>query len=67
MGADENPFKYMSDDDVTNAVRSAINDIRNTEYKYGEIVIVISGGRVKHVNVMKPWKDYNQNNRFYPA
>lgn len=55
--ADLKSFKNMTDDEIAGAVISAIADIRQSYYKYGEIIITISGGNVKHIDVRKPWKE----------
>lgn len=53
---DDNSFKRMTDSEISEAVLTAISDIRESYYKYGEIIITISGGNVKHIDVRKPWE-----------
>ncbi len=53
---EEYSFKRMTDSEISESVLSAISDIRESYYKYGEIIITISGGNVKHIDVRKPWE-----------
>ena len=50
-------FKNMTDAEIAKVVVSAIADIRESYYKYGEITITVSGGNVKHIDVRKPWEE----------
>ena len=61
--ADENSFKRMSDIEIAKTVISAISDIRESYYKYGEIIITISGGAVKHIDVRRPWREKTEEKR----
>lgn len=54
---DDNSFKRMTDTEIANAVISAISDIRESYYKYGEIIVTISGGNVKHIDVRRPYEN----------
>jgi len=47
----------MTDTEIANAVLAAIVDIRLSYYRYGEIIVTVSGGNVKHIDVRKPWED----------
>lgn len=49
-------FKKMTDAEIAETVISAVTDIKESYYKYGEIIITISGGNVKHIDVRKPWE-----------
>ncbi len=44
----------MTDQEAINQIRAALVEIRETPSRWGEIIIIVSGGDVKHVNVTKP-------------
>jgi len=48
-------LKDCSDKEIADLFVETINDIRKTKDQYGEIVIIISGGKVKHINITKPY------------
>ncbi len=47
-------FKNYTDQEIAEIILSAIRGIRESVNQYGEIIITISGGRVKHIDVRKP-------------
>lgn len=49
-------LKNMTNSELADEIIAAINDIKQSYHKYGEVVITISGGNVKHIDVRKPWK-----------
>ena len=46
----------LSDDEVLDAVREAIHDIKASYYGYGQITIIVSGRENKHVNIEIPYR-----------
>ena len=44
----------MTDSEAIEQLKAALEEIRETPNRWGEISIIISGGDVKHVNVTKP-------------
>lgn len=47
--------KIKNDDDAVQVVKDALKYIREISTGYGEIVIIVSGGDVKHVNLQIPF------------
>lgn len=44
----------MTDEEALRKVLAGIAEIRATATRYGEVRVIVSGGEVKFVNVMKP-------------
>ena len=44
----------MTDSEAIDQIRAALEEIRETPSRWGEVIIIVSGGDVKHVNVTKP-------------
>lgn len=44
----------MTDLEAIDQIRAALVEIRETPNRWGEVIIIVSGGDVKHVNVTKP-------------
>lgn len=44
----------MTDQEAIEQVKAALEEIRESSSKYGEVEIIVSGGEVKFVNVTKP-------------
>lgn len=44
----------MTDEEALRKVLAGITEIRATATRYGEVRVIVSGGEVKFVNVMKP-------------
>lgn len=44
----------MTDLEAIDQIRAALVEIRETPSRWGEVVIIVSGGDVKYVNVTKP-------------
>ena len=44
----------MTDLEAIEQIKAALEEIRDTPNRWGEISIIVSGGDVKHVNVTKP-------------
>lgn len=49
--------KIKNDDDAVQVVKDALQYIREISTGYGEIVIIVSGGDVKHVNLQIPFTE----------
>ena len=47
-------LKDCSDEEIHAFIDKALNDIRNSPNQYGDIIITISGGKVKYIDVRKP-------------
>ena len=44
----------MTDSEAIEQIRAALEEIRETPSRWGEVIIIVSGGDVKYVNVTKP-------------
>ena len=47
-------LKNCSDEEIVALFLQGLDEIRNTESQYGEIHVVVSGGKVKFLTVEKP-------------
>ena len=46
----------FTDEEVVEAVRDAIRDIKESYYGYGQIIVTVSGRETKHVNIEIPYR-----------